>query len=571
MTPIEIYSLWKKSTTGDEPTLAELMAVADDESEISDRFYRDLSFGTAGLRGILGAGTNRMNSYTVGRATQGLAEYVKTKSEAPRAAIAYDSRNRSDAFARKAAQVFAANGVKAFLFRELTPTPSLSYAVRELKCDTGVVITASHNPAPYNGYKVYGPDGCQIGPEEADAVQSAILSADLFTGVASMDFDEALEKGLIEYIPDDFLARYIDRVMKEALRPGVCRDADLKIVYTPLNGAGNKSVRLALKKLGVTDVIVVPEQEEPNGDFPTCPYPNPETKEALALGLSLCREKGADLLIATDPDCDRLGVALRHRGDYRILTGNEIGVLLLDYICRTRAELGTMPKNPVAVRSVVSTRLSDLVAGGYGVETRSVLTGFKYVGEVIAELEKSGEEARFIFAFEESCGYLSGAYVRDKDAVNSSMLVAEMAAYYKKQGKTLIDILEDIYQKHGIFFSAVDNFMYEGERGMAQMAGIMNRLRDFTPAEIATDPVIRALDYQNGADLISGEKMALPKTNMIEFHLKTGSSVLVRPSGTEPKIKVYYTVTGRDHAAVEEAVASLREDADRFINGQTQP
>jgi phosphoglucomutase len=571
VTPIEIYSLWKKSTTGDEPTLAELMAVADDESEISDRFYRDLSFGTAGLRGILGAGTNRMNSYTVGRATQGLAEYVKTKSEAPRAAIAYDSRNRSDAFARKAAQVFAANGVKAFLFRELTPTPSLSYAVRELKCDTGVVITASHNPAPYNGYKVYGPDGCQIGPEEADAVQSAILSADLFTGVASMDFDEALEKGLIEYIPDDFLARYIDRVMKEALRPGVCRDADLKIVYTPLNGAGNKSVRLALKKLGVTDVIVVPEQEEPNGDFPTCPYPNPETKEALALGLSLCREKGADLLIATDPDCDRLGVALRHRGDYRILTGNEIGVLLLDYICRTRAELGTMPKNPVAVRSVVSTRLSDLVAGGYGVETRSVLTGFKYVGEVIAELEKSGEEARFIFAFEESCGYLSGAYVRDKDAVNSSMLVAEMAAYYKKQGKTLIDILEDIYQKHGIFFSAVDNFMYEGERGMAQMAGIMNRLRDFTPAEIATDPVIRALDYQNGADLISGEKMALPKTNMIEFHLKTGSSVLVRPSGTEPKIKVYYTVTGRDHAAVEEAVASLREDADRFINGQTQP
>lgn len=549
-----LYALWLENVQGDEALRRELSSIAEDAEAIRDRFYRDLAFGTAGLRGVLGAGTNRMNAYTVGRATQGLADYLTARGGAPKAAIAYDSRNGSEEFAREAARVFAANGVEVWLYQELMPTPSLSYAVRELGCDTGVVITASHNPAKYNGYKAYGSDGCQIGPETASEVQKNINETDIFSGVRRMDFRQALAENKIRYIPEAFVDQYLDRVFRESIRPAAAKEAGLRLVYTPLNGAGNRCVRRTLDRLGVTDVTVVPQQEHPDGDFPTCPYPNPELPEALELGLKLCREKNADLLLATDPDADRVSVTVKDGEEYRTLTGNEAGVLLLDYIASARKEQGALPQHPIAVTSIVSSKLAELVAGEHGVEMNYVLTGFKFIGEVILELERKGEEDRFIFGFEESCGYLSGGYVRDKDAVNASLLLVEMASWYKLSGKTLLDRLGELYGAYGYFLNPVDSFAFEGADGMAKMDAMMEALRQSPPEHIGGTDVVTRTDYKTSRSYgIEGEAaIALPKSNVLEFALADGCAVIVRPSGTEPKIKVYYSLVGKTEEEARE-------------------
>lgn len=555
-----LYETWVKQTADNPAFAAELQAIRGYEDEIRDRFYRDLEFGTAGLRGVLGLGTNRMNIYTVRQATQGLADCLRASNPSPSAAIAYDSRINSRLFAREAARVFAANGVKVYLYSELMPTPALSYAVRELHCDSGVVITASHNPAKYNGYKAYGSDGCQIGPEVAQAVMANIAKTDLFEGVQLCDFDTALADGRIEYIPESFVQQYIDRVFEEAIRPEACREAGLRLVYTPLNGAGNRCVRTILQKAGVTDVTVVPEQEHPDGNFPTCPYPNPELEETLELGLALCRCTGADLLLATDPDADRVAVAVKSGEDYRILTGNEAGVLLLDYIAGARRAAGTLPQRPVAVKSIVSTKLADAVAKEHGVELISVLTGFKFIGEVIFGLEQQGEGERFIFGFEESCGYLSGGYVRDKDAVDASLLLVEMASVYKLEGKTLLDVLEDIYRRHGIYKNTVDSFAFEGADGMAKMAAIMQGLRENPPEMIGGKAVPVRTDYAVSTRYENGvpTPIALPKSDVLEYELDGGCSVIVRPSGTEPKIKIYYSLVADSRPRVDSLEQACR-------------
>jgi phosphoglucomutase len=547
----ELYNLWLNNMA-DQTERDELKNIENDSGEITDRFFQELDFGTAGLRGVLGLGTNRMNVYTVRRVTQGFAAYLSGMSKTPSAAIAYDSRICSDVFARETARVFAANGVKVYLYDELMPTPALSYAVRELGCDAGVVITASHNPAKYNGYKAYGSDGCQLGPEEAARIQALSARTDIFTGVRMTDFDAAVKSGMIDYIPDTFVARYIDRVYEEAVNPGVCAEAGLKLVYTPLNGAGRRCVSAIFDKLGVRDVSIVKEQEMPDGRFPTCPYPNPEIREALDLGLELCAEKDADLLLATDPDCDRVAVAAKSDGAYRILTGNEAGVLLLDYIAKARKASGTLPQKPVAVKSIVSSKLADAVAKEHGVEMVDVLTGFKFIGEVILGLENKGEADRFILGFEESCGYLTGPYVRDKDAVNASLLLVEMASFYKLEGKTLCDALDDIYAKHGIYLNHVANFSFEGADGMKRMADIMDHLRQSPPAFIADVKVRYTADYKTSikTQAGTGKPIALPKSNVLEYGLENGCTVIVRPSGTEPKIKIYYSFVAQSQDAI---------------------
>lgn len=548
-----LYRLWQEQVK-DIPAFAEeLDSIRDNPEEIKDRFYRSLEFGTAGLRGVLGLGTNRMNLYTVGQATQGLADYLNAHCESPSAAIAYDSRICSDLFAEETARILAANGVEVWLYRELMPTPALSYAVRELGCDAGVVITASHNPAKYNGYKAYGSDGSQLSPEAADAVTAYIGKIDIFSGVRRVEFADALADGRITYISEKFVQDYINRVFAEAINPSVCREAGLRLVYTPLNGAGSRCVRTVLQWAGVTDITIVPEQELPDGSFPTCPYPNPETPEALALGLRLCRQSGADLLLATDPDADRVAVAVRAGEEYRILTGNEVGALLLDYICRARQEAGTMPPQPVAVRSIVSSKLADAVAGGYGVEMRSVLTGFRFIGEAIRQLEQEGQPERYIFGFEESCGYLSGSYVRDKDAVNASLLLVEMASACKLEGRTLADLLDDIYSRCGIWRNRVDSFAFEGAQGMAKMASIMEELRQNPPADFAGDAVVAVTDYslrqRREGDIVT--PTGLPESNVLEYGLQNGCTLIVRPSGTEPKLKVYYSLTAATAVQVD--------------------
>jgi len=563
----ELYNRWKSRLEGDALFSSQLAAIEGDDGEILDRFYCDLSFGTAGLRGVLGLGTNRMNIFTVRRATQGLAEYLLASCDAPSAAIAYDSRIQSDEFARETACVLAAHGIKVHLYQELMPTPALSYAVRQLGCQAGVVITASHNPAKYNGYKAYGPDGCQIGPEVADAVLENIGRLDYFDGIRHMAFDEALAQGLIRYIPENFVQQYISRVCEESLNPAASAKAGLNLVYTPLNGAGKRCVLTALEKMGVTNVTVVPEQAEPDGNFPTCPYPNPEMRETLGLGIALCQKTGADLLLATDPDADRVAVAIRDGGGYRILTGNEVGVLLLDYIASTRHAAGTLPENPVTVKSIVSSKLADAVAGEYGVEMRSVLTGFKFIGEVIAGLEATGEENRFIFGFEESCGYLSGGFVRDKDAVNASVLLVEMASAYKLAGKSLINVLDSIYDKHGIYRNLVSSFAFEGADGMQKMADIMDALRKNPPAQIAGEDVAYRVDYKvstrwDGEDVTA---LSLPASDVLEYGVGSGSSFIIRPSGTEPKIKIYYSLVGRTLAEVDSVTPGYKAACEAFL------
>ena len=558
---------WLEEVT-DPELAAELVSIRNEEKEVHERFYRSLEFGTGGLRGELGAGTNRMNIYTVRQATQGFAAYLLTQNPSPAAAISYDSRHKSDVFARETARVLAANGVKVYLYPHLMPTPALSFAVLDRHCEGGVMVTASHNPARYNGYKAYAADGAQISGHVAAAVSEEIEKTDIFRDVKLADFEEALADGRIEYINEALIERYYAAVMAQALRPELGKAAGLRLVYTPLNGSGLVPVMTVLKRMGHTDITVVPEQEQPNGDFPTCPYPNPEILEAMQLGLDLCEKLEADLLLATDPDSDRVGTAVLQNGTPRLISGNEMGALLLDYICRTRLELRKMPERPVAVRSIVSTTMTDAIAAHYGVEMRQVLTGFKYIGEQIAHLEAEGHPERFIFGFEESYGYLAGGYVRDKDAVVASMLICEMAAWYKGQGKNLGEALDGLYAQYGFYFNKVDSYTFPGSDGMAKMAALMETLRTELPIAIAGRPVTGHTDYEAGKRYEDSEgetPTGLPSSNVMEFRLGKEGSLVARPSGTEPKLKFYYSLRAADRPTAEKAYGEIKSSVEDWL------
>ena len=543
--------------------LAELNEIKSDDERIKDRFIRSLEFGTAGLRGVLGAGTYRMNVYTVAKATQGLANYLLSENDKPSVAISYDSRIRSDEFAKIAAQVLAANGIHVYLYAQLMPVPMLSFATRATKSDAGIMVTASHNPAKYNGYKVYGPDGCQMTSESADKVLAEINKLDIFADIKKVDFDKALSDGVIEYTSDEVIEKYYSWVLDQRMRKDIFSKSPMKMVYSPLNGAGNIPVRTVLARAGLSDISVVPEQEKPDGNFPTCPYPNPEIKEAMALGLEKVKAENADILIATDPDCDRVGIAVKDdKGEYVLITGNQVGILLTDYIAKTRKELGTLPKNPVLVKSLVSSSLADAVAASHGVETINVLTGFKYIGETIKKLEEKGEKDRFILGFEESYGYLVGTEVRDKDAVVATLMISEMAAYYTYTGTSIYNVLQNIYAKFGYYLNKVDSYEFEGLSGMDKMARIMQGLRDKPLDVIGSYKVVAREDYKTlvHRDEITGEEkhIDLPNANIMVYFLDGGNQVIVRPSGTEPKIKVYYSLKGKDAADA----ARIKDDID---------
>lgn len=563
MTEMELYQSWRKNAVDDPDLQSELSAIENDAEAIQDRFYRDLAFGTGGLRGVIGAGTNRMNIYTVRKATQGLANYVKEAFSEPSVAISYDSRIKSTDFAKAAAEVLAANGVKVHIYTELKPTPMLSFAVRALHCSAGIMVTASHNPAKYNGYKAYGSDGCQMTIDAADAVLAKINALDIFNDVKHMPFDEALAAGMISYIGDDVIEDYFRNVLAQGINTDLCAKSGLKIVYTPLNGTGNKPVRTILNRIGIQEVTVVKEQENPDGNFTTCPYPNPEIREALQLGLQYCDQVKPDLLLATDPDADRVGIAVPDgKGGYALFSGNEVGAMLLEYICEQRIQKGTMPKHPVAVKTIVTTDIVEAICKAYGVELIEVLTGFKFIGEQIGFLEEKGEEDRYIFGFEESYGYLAGSYVRDKDAVVASMLICEMAAYYRTKGISMMQARENLYQKYGVYVHAQHSFTFEGESGMIRMQNIMENLRTNRPEQIDNLKVIQFADYEKqvSIDLTTGTETAitLPKSNVLSFTLEQGAKVIIRPSGTEPKIKAYYTTT----AATEAEAAAKKDELD---------
>ena len=543
---LDDYKRWMDTELEDPALTEELKGIAGKDDEIKDRFAVALKFGTAGLRGVLGAGSNRMNIYVVRQATQGLANWVKTQGGSQLVAISYDSRINSDVFAKTAASVLAANGIKVRIYDALMPVPALSFATRYYQANAGIMVTASHNPAKYNGYKAYGPDGCQMTDEAADIVYAEIQKTDILTGAKVMDFEAGIKEGLIEYVGDDCKEALYQAIEARSVRPGICAASGLKLVYSPLNGSGLVPVTRVLKDIGITDVTIVPEQQYPDGHFPTCPYPNPEIFEALRLGLELAKKTGADLMLATDPDADRVGIAMKcPDGSYELVSGNEMGVLLLDYICAGRIEKGTMPKNPVAVKSIVSTPLADAVAKNYGVELRSVLTGFKWIGDQIAKLEAAGEADRFIFGFEESYGYLAGPYVRDKDAIIGSMLICEMAAYYRSIGSSIKQRLEEIYEKYGRYLNKVDSFEFPGLSGMDKMAGIMDGLRQNPPAKIGDYAVVKVTDYKKPGET------GLPAANVLVYKLEGGAEVIVRPSGTEPKIKTYFTTLGKDLAEAQ--------------------
>lgn len=547
----QTYNEWLENAVEDKDLKAELESIKNNEDEIYDRFYTALKFGTAGLRGIIGAGTNRMNIYVVRQATQGLANYVLKKYGNGSVAISHDSRIKADLFMNEAARVLAANGIKVYITSELQPTPVLSYLVRYFKCQAGIMVTASHNPAAYNGYKAYGEDGCQMTDVAANTVYDEISKLDMFKDVKIADFDEAVKSGMIEYVDESVYDTYLEKVMEQQVNPGVCNGANLKVVYTPLNGTGNKLVRKVLGKIGVNDVVVVPEQELPDGNFTTCPYPNPEIKEALAKGLELCEKEQPDLLLATDPDADRVGIAVKdYDGSYRLISGNEDGVMLTNYILSCKKASGKLPEKPVVVKTIVTTKLINKLCEKYGCELKNVLTGFKYIGEVILNLEKKHEENRYLFGFEESYGYLSGTYVRDKDAVVASMLVCEMAAYYKKQGKSLAEVIDGLYEEFGYYLNQTYSFEFDGAAGMQKMSDIMTAVRDNTPKSIAGYDVVKVSDYllRKETDVATGSvtDIDLPKSNVIALHLADDNAVIIRPSGTEPKIKLYITSVGKD-------------------------
>ena len=567
-----LYQRWCEAATEDADLVKELDAIRGDENAIRERFYCDLEFGTGGLRGVLGAGTGRMNIYTVRRATQGLANYVKESFAAPSVAISYDSRIKSDVFARTAASVLAANGIKVHIYTELMPTPMLSYAVRALGCSAGIMVTASHNPAKYNGYKVYGADGCQITLDVANTVIGKINAVDMFRDVKTCSFEQAVADGMISYVQQNVIEAYYKCVLAQGIHTDICPQSGLKIVYTPLNGTGNKPVREILKRIGISDVTIVKEQELPDGNFTTCPYPNPEIREALEYGLRLCDEVKPDLLLATDPDCDRVGIAVPDgQGGYALFSGNEVGALLFEYICEERTKLGTMPKNPVAVKTIVTTDIVKSIAKEYGVQLHDVLTGFKFIGEQIGLLEKDGEENRYIFGFEESYGYLAGTYVRDKDAVVASMLIVEMAAYYRTKGISMMQARENLYQKYGVFRHSQESFAFEGVSGMEKMRELMKSLRTDAPTQIGGLDVIGSADYLEGTitDKQTGavKPTNLPKSDVVSFMLPDHASVIVRPSGTEPKVKAYYTTACK---TMDEAIAledKLKADMHKLLQG----
>ena len=548
------YRRWLEADLLDVDLATELRNIEGDDGAIKERFAVALKFGTAGLRGTLGAGTNRMNIWVVRQATQGVADWVKTQGGTQTVAISYDSRLKGWNFARDAAGVLAANGIKVRIYDELMPVPALSFATRYYSCNAGIMVTASHNPAQYNGYKAYGPDGCQMTDDAAAVVYDSIQKTDVLTGAKYMSFSEGVEKGLIRFVGDDCKEALYAAIEARQVRPGLCKTAGLKLVYSPLNGTGLVPVTRVLKDMGITDITIVPEQEYPNGYFTTCSYPNPEIYAALEKGLELAKETGADLMLATDPDADRVGIAMKcPDGSYELVSGNEMGVLLLDYICAGRIEKGTMPERPVAVKSIVSTPLADAVAAHYGVEMRNVLTGFKWIGDQIAGLEADGEVDRFIFGFEESYGYLAGPYVRDKDAIIGSMLICEMAAYYRSIGSSIKQRLEEIYAQYGRYLNKVDSFEFPGLSGMDKMAGIMEGLRKDPPAEFAGKKVVKVVDYAKP------EETGLPKANVLIYSLADGATVVVRPSGTEPKIKTYFTTLGKDLAEAQAEKDTLAE------------
>ena len=554
----KLYALWCEKATEPE-VAAELKSVEGNRDEILDRFWQNLAFGTGGLRGVLGAGTNRMNVYTVGQATQGLANYLNEDFENPSVAIGYDSRINSDRFAQYAATVLAANGVKVYLYKELMPTPIVAYAVRRLGCSSGIVITASHNPSKYNGYKCYDQRGYQMTDEAAAKTLGYINACDIFADVKTVDFDAALADGSIEYIPDDFLDDYFARVLSRSVNPEACEKAGLSVIYTPLNGTGNKPVRKVLAMAGIKDVTVVPSQELPDGKFPTCPFPNPEIREAFNEALQLAETKKADLLLATDPDCDRVGIAVLTNGEYKLLTGNDVGCLLVDYILSQKQAKGALAAKPVVIKSIVSTEMAAAIAESYGAEVANVLTGFKYIGELMTELENKGEADRFEIGFEESYGYLTGMHTRDKDAVNASLLICEMAAYYKLQGKTLADVMDGLYARFGYWNNQLFNYYFEGADGMAKMVAMMEALRAQYPATLGGKKVATVTDYKlrktvNMADG-SEEAVTLPVSNVIVLKMENKDEVIVRPAGTEPKLKVYAMVQGADEAAAKAQTA----------------
>lgn len=544
----QLYDIWVENACEDIDLVDELKSIKNSKDEIYDRFFMDLKFGTAGLRGIIGAGTNRMNIYTVRKATQGLSNYLNSKYKNPSVCISFDSRIKSDIFAKQAAIVLAANNIKVHIARELNPVPFLSFATRELKCNAGIMITASHNPAKYNGYKCYGPDGCQMTDNDSNEVFNFIEKLDLFTDIKICDFNEALNNKLIKFIDDSISEKYLEKVQEQIINPLVCKESDLTVVYTPLNGSGNKLVRKVLNNIGVGNLNIVKEQENPDGNFPTCTYPNPEDPKALSLAIKLAKQKNADLVIATDPDSDRMGIAVLDSNEYHLMTGNEVGVIFLNYILSEKNRHNTLPEKPVIIKTIVSTDLTDKIAEEFNCETRHVLTGFKYIGEQILSLEKNGEENRFVFGFEESYGYLAGSYVRDKDGVVASMLICEIAAFYKKQNKTLVNVMKDIYNHFGHYKNITLNYTFEGAAGLSKMQKIMENLRQNSPKTLFFN-VEKIKDYYKSEsfNINTGEKtsIALPKSNVITFNLENENKVIIRPSGTEPKIKVYVTSVGK--------------------------
>ncbi len=565
-----LYNEWLLKANGDPDLIEELESIKGNDEEILDRFYRCLDFGTAGLRGVIGAGTNRMNIYTVGQATQGLSDYLNKNFENPSIAIGYDSRIKSEYFSKEAAKVLAANGIKVYLYDELEPTPCLSFAIRKFHTSSGIILTASHNPAKYNGYKCYDPNGYQMTDEAAEETYNYIQKIDYFTGIKTMDFAEAIQKGLIEYIGEEVIEEFLDEVEKQCVNPGICKKAGLRVIYTPLNGTGNKPVRKILKRIGVEDVRVVAEQENPDGNFPTCPFPNPEIKQAFECALKITKEFDADILLATDPDCDRVGIAVPNSdGEFVLMSGNEVGAMLLNYLLSQKKANGTLSPTAVAVKSFVSTDLAQEIAKKYNCTFKNLLTGFKYIGEVITNLEKEGRADDFVMGFEESYGYLAGTHARDKDAVVGSMLICEMAAYYKTLGKSLVDVMNDIYDEFGYYCNTVKSYEFEGASGMEKMAKIMDTLRSNPPKQIAGMDVTYIGDYKTSVakDLENGTESVidLPKSNVLAYKVTGGNGVIVRPSGTEPKIKAYITAIGNSKDNANEIADKLIADASKFM------
>ena len=575
------YTRWCALAKGlDADVEQELAAIQGEEEKIQDAFYRDLAFGTGGLRGVIGAGTNRMNVYTVAKASQGLANYVRKHFAAAdrRIAVSRDSRIKSDLFAETAARVFAANGIDVYMYEDIMPTPCLSFATRALHCAAGIMLTASHNPAKYNGYKVYGADGCQITTEAAAEILAEIEALDLFADIRMTDFEIAGTRDTAEanvsaadivttpaagesdtpatarifWIGEAVYTDFVENVKRQSvLGPDDDIDRNVAIVYSPLNGTGRAPVTRTLRECGYTNITLVKEQEMPDGHFPTCPYPNPEIKEAMALGMDYAERVQADLLLATDPDCDRVGIAVRRAdGSYQLLSGNETGILLLDYILAQRTKHGTLPKDPVMVKTIVTMDLGERIAAHYGVETINVLTGFKFIGEQIGRLEKEGHPERYIFGFEESYGYLTGSYVRDKDAVDGALLICEMFCFYKTQGLSLLDRLQALYAEYGYCLNTLHSFTFEGSAGFEKMQKIMQRFRTEAPTAFAGKKVEKVLDYLPGLD-------GLPKSDVLKYLLSDHCSVVVRPSGTEPKLKIYISISAENQAAAEACEAAI--------------